>query len=252
MKLVTYLNEDHDQLGLLVDGLVYDMESIHPDLPGNMSMFLAYWEDCFPVAQAGVDMILDGKIGRSKGKPVENLELLAPVPYPPSCRDAYAFRQHVAAARRNRKVDMIPEFDQYPIFYFTNHHSVKGPGEIMCMPDHLEKLDFELEVAIVISKYGKNIRAEDADEYIGGMMIMNDISARKLQTEEMLLNLGPAKGKDFCTVLGPWFVTLDELEEYEVAAKENHVGKNWNLSMKCFVNGVQMSEGNLSDMDWTF
>jgi len=147
---------------------------------------------------------------------------------------------------------MIPEFDQYPVFYFTNHHSVQGPGEIMCMPDHLEKLDFELEVAIVISKYGKNIRAEDADEYIGGMMIMNDISARKLQTEEMLLNLGPAKGKDFCTVLGPWFVTLDELEEYEVAAKENHVVKNWNLSMKCFVNGVQMSEGNLSDMNWTF
>jgi fumarylacetoacetate (FAA) hydrolase len=84
MKLVTYLNEDHDQLGLLVDGLVYDMENIHPDLPGNMSMFLAYWEDCFPVAQAGVDMIREGRIGRSKGKPVESLELLAPVPYPPS------------------------------------------------------------------------------------------------------------------------------------------------------------------------
>src|SRR5690348_872148 len=147
---------------------------------------------------------------------------------------------------------MIPEFDQYPVFYFTNHHSVQGPGEIVCMTDHLEKLDFELEVAIVISKYGKNIRAENADEYIGGMMIMNDMSARKLQMEEMLLNLGPAKGKDFSTVLGPWLVTLDELEEYEVAAKENHPGKSWNLPMKCFVNGVLLSEGNLSDMDWTF
>jgi fumarylacetoacetate (FAA) hydrolase len=147
---------------------------------------------------------------------------------------------------------MIPEFDQYPVFYFTNHHSVQGPGEILCMRDHLEKLDFELEVAIVISKYGKNIRAENADEYIGGLMIMNDMSARKLQSEEMLLNLGPAKGKDFSTVLGPWLVTPDELEEFEVAAKENHTGKTWNLSMKCFVNGTQVSEGNLSDMDWTF
>jgi fumarylacetoacetate (FAA) hydrolase len=147
---------------------------------------------------------------------------------------------------------MIPEFDQFPVFYFTNHHSVQGPGQITCMPDHLEKLDFELEVAIVISRHGKNIRAENAEEYIGGMMIMNDMSARKLQSEEMLLNLGPAKGKDFSTVLGPWLVTLDELQEYEAPAKENHVGKTWNLPMKCFVNGAQVSSGNLSDMDWTF
>ena len=107
---------------------------------------------------------------------------------------------------------MIPEFDQYPIFYFTNHHSIQGPGEVECMPDHFEKLDFELEAAIVICKKGRNIKAEDADEYIGGLMIMNDLSARRLQMEEMLLNLGPAKGKDFATTIGPWLVTLDELE----------------------------------------
>ena len=98
---------------------------------------------------------------------------------------------------------MIPEFDQYPIFYFTNHHSIQGPGDVSCMPDHFEKLDFELEAAIVICKHGRNIQAEDADEYIGGLMIMNDLSARRLQMEEMLLNLGPAKGKDFSTVLVP-------------------------------------------------
>ena len=165
--------------------------------------------------------------------------MLAPVPFPPSCRDGYAFRQHVAAARRNRKVEMIPEFDQYPVFYFTNHHSIQGPGEISCMPDHFEKLDFELEAAIVICKYGKNIKAEEAEEYIGGLMIMNDISARVLQMEEMKLNLGPAKGKDFCTVLGPWLVTLDELSPFEIPAKENHAGKSWNLEMKCSINGKQ-------------
>jgi fumarylacetoacetate (FAA) hydrolase len=83
-------------------------------------------------------------------------------------------------------------------------------------------------------------------------MIMNDFSARRLQMEEMKLNLGPAKGKDFATTIGPCLVTLDELAEFEVAAKENHVGKSWNLKMTCTVNGVQVSEGNLSDMDWTF
>jgi fumarylacetoacetate (FAA) hydrolase len=83
-------------------------------------------------------------------------------------------------------------------------------------------------------------------------MIMNDLSARRLQMEEMLLNLGPAKGKDFSTAIGPWLVTLEELEGFVVPCKENHVGKSWNLAMKCWVNGVQVSEGNLSDMDWTF
>jgi fumarylacetoacetate (FAA) hydrolase len=120
------------------------------------------------------------------------------------------------------------------------------------MPDHLEKLDFELEAAIVICKHGRNIPAEEADDYIGGLMIMNDLSARRLQMEEMLLNLGPAKGKDFATAIGPWLVTLDELEEFVVPAKENHVGKRWNLSMRCFVNEKPVSEGNLADMDWTF
>jgi fumarylacetoacetate (FAA) hydrolase len=147
---------------------------------------------------------------------------------------------------------MIAEFDQYPIFYFTNHNSIQGPGQIVCMPDHFKKLDFELEAAIVICKPGKNIIAANADEYIGGLMIMNDMSARTLQMEEMLLNLGPAKGKDFSTVIGPMLVTLDELEQFEVPCKENHTGKAWNLNMKCWVNGVQVSEGNVADMDWTF
>ena len=70
--------------------------------------------------------------------------------------------------------------------------------------------------------------------------------------EEMLLNLGPAKGKDFATTIGPWLVTLDELEEFEVAPKENHVGKAWDLKMACKVNDLQVSAGNLGDMDWTF
>jgi len=252
MKLISYLKEEHEQLGVLINGLIYDMEVLHPDLPNSMNMFLNYWEDFFPVAQAGELLLREGTRQTNKAIPIGDVQLLAPVPFPTSCRDAYAFRQHVEAARRNRKVNMIPEFDQYPVFYFTNHHSIQGLGEIICMPDHFEKLDFELEVAIVICKQGRNIKAEEADEYIGGLMIMNDMSARQLQMEEMLLNLGPAKGKDFSTVIGPWLVTLDELQEFETTAPENHVGKNWNLEMKCSVNGIEVSKGNLKDMSWTF
>jgi fumarylacetoacetate (FAA) hydrolase len=252
MKLVTYMQEEHDQLALLVNGVLFDMEMIHPEFPGNMHMFLNYWTDFFPVAQAAELSILDGRISAEKGVRYEDVQVISPVPFPSSCRDAYSFRQHVAAARRNRGLEMIPEFDQFPVFYFTNHHSIVGPGEITCMPDHLEKLDFELEAAVLIGKHGRNIRAGEADQYIAGLMIMNDFSARKLQTEEMLLNLGPAKGKDFATAVGPWLVTLDELEQFEVSCKQGHVGKSWNLSMQCRVNGETVSVGNLSDMDWTF
>jgi fumarylacetoacetate (FAA) hydrolase len=252
MKLVTYLYDGHDHLGIVVDGNVYPMDALHNDLPNTMAMFLNFWDELLPMARAVEQKIKDGMVRNVMGRSLTDAEIFAPVPHPTSCRDAYAFRQHVAAARRNRKVDMIPEYDQYPIFYFTNHNSIQGPGKIVCMPDHFQKLDFELEASIVICKPGRNIKAADADEYIGGLMIMNDMSARTLQMEEMKLNLGPAKGKDFCTVIGPMLVTLDELEQYEVPCKENHSGKAWNLGMKCWVNGKQVSEGNLADMDWTF
>lgn len=252
MKLVSYLNDGHDQLAFLVNDLLFDTDLMHPELPSSMNMFLNYWEENYAIAAQVNAAIVSGRITNTNGRPLEDVQLLSPVPFPTSCRDGYAFRQHVEAARRGRKVPMIPEFDQFPIFYFTNHHSIQGPGDIICMPDHFEKLDFELEVAIVIGKQGRNIKAQEADEYIAGIMIMNDMSARKLQGEEMLLNLGPAKGKDFATAVGPCMVTMDELVAMEIPAKENHTGKAWNLTMKCFVNGIQVSEGNVGDMDWTF
>lgn len=252
MKLVTYLKDAQDQLALCVEGNLYDTDLLHPDLPISMAMFLNYWEDVFPLAKMAEQKIKEGMVRSSLAIPLANVELLAPIPHPSSCRDAYAFRQHVETARKNRRVPMLPEFEQYPVFYLSNHNSIQGPGDIVCMPDHFDKLDFELEAAIVICKPGRNIPAAEADEYIGGLMIMNDVSARTLQMEEMLLNLGPAKGKDFATVIGPMLVTLDELERYETVCKENHTGKAWNLNMKCSVNGIQVSSGNLSEMTWTF
>lgn len=251
MKLVTYSKHGKEQLAFLAGNMLYDTNVVNKDLPATMKEMLNNWERLEDVGHKTYDDIKSGKT-IYPGMEMDKMELMAPVPYPTSCRDGYAFRQHVAAARRNRKVDMIAEFDQYPIFYFTNHNAIQGPGRIYCMPDHFQKLDFELEAAVVLGKHGRNVKAEDADKYIAGYMIMNDMSARTLQMEEMLLNLGPAKGKDFSTVIGPVMVTPDELEAYKVAAKPNHTGNAYNLKMTCRVNGVQVSEGNMADMDWTF
>ena len=249
MKLVSYLKAGEIQLGAIVHEALYNLQSVNENLPKNVIDFIQSEKALIDQTAMQISKITDNSLSV---EPVKDFTLLAPVPRPTSCRDGYAFRQHVASARRNRGVDMIKEFDQYPIFYFTNHNAVQGPGDIYCMPDHFQQLDFELEVAIVIGKEGRNIKAKDADAYIAGFTIMNDLSARKLQMEEMLLNLGPAKGKDFSTVIGPWLVTPDELSPYLVPAKQGHVGNNYNLSMKCWVNDKLVSEGNVKDMDWTF
>lgn len=249
MKLVTHLHEGNEKLAILVQQTLYNVSDAGSQYPGTMKALLANWETAMPALQALEKQL--PTLGLP-GIAFTGAQIMAPVPYPSSCRDGYAFRQHVAAARRNRKVDMIAEFDQYPIFYFTNHNAIQGPGDIVCMPDHFQKLDFELEVAIVVCKKGRNIKAAEADQYIGGFMIMNDMSARTLQMEEMLLNLGPAKGKDFSTVIGPMLVTPDELSDRLIPAKPNHVGNNYNLRMQCWVNGKLLSDGNVGDMDWTF
>lgn len=249
MKLVSYQTEDSAHLGVFVNGNIYNLNSCDKLLPDNMNAFLQGGE---VLMERALKIDAQIKSGEMTPKMEVFFELLAPVPQPTSCRDAYAFRQHVAAARRNRGVEMIAAFDEYPIFYFTNHNAIQGPGEIECMPDHFQKLDFELEVAVVIGKKGRNFTAAEADDYIAGFMIMNDMSARQLQMEEMLLNLGPAKGKDFSTVIGPWLVTPDELEQYKTAPKPGHTGNAYNLNMTCTVNGVQVSAGNVADMDWTF
>jgi len=251
MKLVSFLKNSEERLGLFMDNKTFDLNNVAKalsiTLPSTMAEFLKGAREFMVLAQKVQDAVREGKV-----KNVENtsqIQPLAPVPHPTSCRDAYAFRQHVATARRNRGLEMIPEFDQFPIFYFTNHNAIMGEGPITLEADHFEKLDFELEAAIVIGKRGKNIQAKDADQYIAGLTIMNDLSARRLQMEEMKLNLGPAKGKDFSTVIGPWMVTPDELEPKMIKTAS---GNHYNLNMKAFHNGKQISQGNLKDMTWTF
>lgn len=251
MKFVSFLKDDEERLGLFYNEQVYDLKKsakeIGLKLPSTMKKFLKKFDEYLPGAQSVQNALQQNLLKISQ--PLNSAKLLSPVPHPPSCRDGYAFRQHVATARRNRGVEMIPEFDQYPVFYFTNHNSIIGEGDVFLEEDHFQKLDFELEVSIVIGKGGKNILSKDADKHIAGFMIMNDLSARVLQMEEMKLNLGPAKGKDFGTAVGPYLVTVDELEQYKI---ETPFGNKYDLRMTAFHNGKQVSDGNMKDMNWTF
>jgi len=249
MKLISYVRGQEKRFGLWIDGKAYDVaeagKNISP-FPTTMAEFLNESDRYMPsLRKLDKEITTNPKHFESIPNPV----LCSPVPHPTSCRDGYAFRQHVETMRRNRGAEMAKEFDQFPIFYFTNHNAIIGPGDVMCEEDHFNKLDLELEVAIVVGKRGMNIPANKADDYILGYTIMNDFSARTLQTEEMVLSLGPAKGKDFATALGPWLVTKDELESKKIPGTE---GDKYDLRMTAFHNGKQISDGNMKDMNWTF
>jgi fumarylacetoacetate (FAA) hydrolase len=155
------------------------------------------------------------------------VRLLAPVTRPPSVRDFYAFERHVQTARAQRGLEMAPEWYQLPVFYFSNPAAVNGPEDEVLFPPDSSAWDYELEAAAVIGAGGR----------IAGFTVMNDWSARDLQKMEMAVGLGPAKGKDFATSLGPVLVTPDELGDLR-------------LEMVARVNGEERSRGNLGDIHW--
>jgi len=156
---------------------------------------------------------------------LSDVRLLPPVLHPPSVRDFYAFEQHVSTARASRGLEVPKEWYEQPVFYFSNPAAIFGPDHEIPYPEGSEELDYELEVAAVIG----------ADGAIGGFTVMNDWSARDLQRTEMRVGLGPAKGKDFATSLGPVVVTPDEFDGSEA-------------EMVARVNGEERSRGNLRDL----
>jgi len=243
MKLLTYRtnNLEAHQIGVLQNQLVYSLNTCFGDISLVELIQIDNYQEKIASFMSNEDCLRHD---------INDITILPTIPKPTSFRDAYAFRKHVATARKNRGAEMLAEFDQFPIFYFSNHNAMVGDRqEIKLMPDHFQRLDYELEFAIVIGKGGENILSKDADKHIAGFCILNDLSARELQMEEMKLNLGPAKGKDFANVLGPYLVTPDELESKSI---NTPFGKKYDLQMRCFVNGELLSEGNTKDMDWTF
>jgi fumarylacetoacetate (FAA) hydrolase len=254
MKLVSYYtsNNKSTRAGWIHNGKVYDMQETYRYLaerrgemispPVSLLEYLnlphkfKHWLNLVS-AEKDIAIPMIGKEGEVK--------LAAPIPRPTSFRDFYAFEEHVKNARKRRGLDMVPEWYHFPVFYFSNASAIKGPDEPIEKPGYTEWLDYELEVACVIGKEGRNIKREEALAYIEGFMILNDWSARDIQREEVKVGLGPAKGKDFATSMGPYLVTKDELEEYRS-------GEHYDLEMKASVNGRLLSQGNMKMLYFSF
>ena len=168
-----------------------------------------------------------------------------PILDPPSLRDFYAFEQHVGTMWKRRGQDIPEAWYRLPIFYFGNTSEIRGPGDAVWAPDGSVELDYELEVGALVDTPAVDLPADRAEEAIGGYLILNDWSARDLQREETTVRLGPAKGKDFATTIGPWLVTPDELADVRA-------GKGYELTMTAEVNGTEISRGTWSSAQFSF
>jgi fumarylacetoacetate (FAA) hydrolase len=167
--------------------------------------------------------------------------------HPTTLRDGYAFEQHVVTANRNRGREVPEEWYQFPVFYFTNPNAVFGHEDVIPYPFYTNALDYELEIAAVIGKGGMNIQPEEAPAHIFGYTIFNDWSARDIQRKEMIVGLGPAKGKDFASSFGPLIVTHDSLADKAVGRPGVY-----DLEMTARINGEEFSRGNFKDIHWSF
>ncbi|KTS05520.1 fumarylacetoacetate hydrolase family protein [Microbacterium testaceum] len=187
---------------------------------------------------------------RAAARPLTEVRLLAPL-VPASIRDFVAFEEHVegVSASVDGKSEVVPEWYEAPTFYFTNPHTVRATGDVVAIPE-TQRLDVELELAAVIGAApdsdGENVDAETAARHIFGYTVMNDWSARDLQSREMKVRLGPAKGKDFAMTLGPWIVTADELEPFLDA--DGFLA----VRAELFINGELIGHDLVSNMGWPF
>ncbi len=168
-----------------------------------------------------------------------------PIIAPSSLRDFYAFERHVGTMWKRRDMEIPEAWFRLPVFYFSNVSEIRGPGDPIWAPRGSAELDYELEVAALVDTPARDLDASRAEEAIGGYMILNDWSARDLQREETTVRLGPAKGKDFASSIGPWLVTPDELADART-------GTGYDLTMTAAVNGDELSRGTWSSAHFSF
>lgn len=228
MRWATYRSdpEGPDRVGLVCGDVIHG-------LPGETSLMDLLGDEGL---QAAARRALDDP---ADVVPLDVVHLRPPVPEPPSFRDFMAFEQHVVTSHSAIGLAVDPGWYERPAFYFSNPGSIRGAYDDIAIPPGSAKLDYELEVAAVIGREGADVSPEEASHHIAGFVLLCDWSARDLQAEEMRLHLGPIKGKDFATSLGPWMVTADELVGADVA-------------MSASVNGQRWSSGNLEELYWSF
>jgi 2-keto-4-pentenoate hydratase/2-oxohepta-3-ene-1,7-dioic acid hydratase in catechol pathway len=239
MKLITFQNKaGESRTGWLQEDAVVDMNLADSRLPVDMLTFIDNHEANFKIVK---------ELGAVKPHySLDEVKLLAPLPNPRSFRDYIGFEQHMLNASKSFGHTIGQEWYEMPIFYFTNHHAIYGPEDEIQRPDGEEKLDIELEIACIIGKKGKNIKVDQAQDYIFGYTVFNDWTARAIQRREMLIPLGPHKGKDFANAIGPCIVTKDEMDHYL-----GDSGK-FNLRMTAKINGTEICDGNYNTVHYTF
>ena len=230
-------------------GVVSDA-GIHP-LPADVTI-LDLVRAGLPAALAAGARALD-----ELAVPLDAVRLLPPLAAP-TVRDFVAFEEHVegvaaSVSGASAESAVVPEWYQAPTFYFTNPYALLGAHDDVPVPPGSQMLDFELEVAVVVGRgsasqniAGASLTPEQAREHVFGYTVLNDWSARDLQRREMKVMLGPAKGKDSATTLGPWLVTADELEPYRDA--DGFLA----LDLRAHVNGELVGQDLLSNMGWPF
>ena len=176
---------------------------------------------------------------------LDAVRLAAPIPVPPAVRDYLAFEEHLKNARISADGGIDPVWYEQPVFYFSNPAAIRGPRDTIEIAPGSQRFDYELEVAAIIGTAGDNLQPQEAERHIAGYAVLCDWSARDLQAREMRIGLGPVKGKDTATSLGPWLVTPDELAD-------RRSGKAFALGMRVEVNGVEYTAGNLDSIAWSF
>jgi len=241
------IGEDYPRLGVVVDERIIE---IGESDKGTLMSLIQHPHQSDLVADIRAMMASGKPILRDKERRVFHLAdvtIHPPIRKPPTLRDFYAFEQHVKTANQNRGREVPPVWYEIPVFYFSNTGSILGHDEPLPYPKGVTALDYELEIACIIGKEGRDIHTDDAEQYIFGYTILNDWSARDLQMKEVTVGLGPAKGKDFATSLGSMVVMPQELMAY-------HTGRTgvYDCQMVARVNGEERSRGNWKDIHYSF
>lgn len=257
MKLVTFKTKEGTvHTGWLKAEGVVEMQKADKRLPNDMLAFIDNHESYFKIIK---ENRLEELMPHYQ---LIDIRLMAPLTNPRSIRDYLSFEQHMLNASKTFGHSIGEAYYDIPVFYFTNHNAVFGPQDEIKRPKNETKMDFELELAVVMGKKGSDIPEDETDDYIFGYTIFNDWTARSLQKEEMTLPLGPAKGKDFANAFGPCIVTKDEFEQYSCtisrATHPKHLtmpkttGDRFDVKMSARINGETICEGNYKTAYWTF
>ena len=232
MKLVTFEAGGAPRLGALTDAGVVDLNAADAAVPADMLSLL-------DAGEAGLSRARRAAASGA-AQPLSAVKLRAPLPNPRAIKDFFAFEDHAKAGAARRNEPMQPAWYDQPVYYKGNPREIYGPDEVVPWPAYTRKLDFELEIACVIGKKGRDLSIEQAQSHLFGYMVFNDWSARDIQKNEMLCRMGPAKAKDFANGFGPYLLTADELPDPN------------GLRMRAIVNGEVWSEGNSSGRWWSF